>query len=194
MISYIIGDVKYIDEESLVIENNGIGYRVFCSTRVLNQISTMESLLIYTEMIVREDELALYGFLSRDEKKMFDLLTGVSSIGPKNALRILSALSLDQIKYAIDKEDTALLCEAPGVGKKTASRIILELKDKVDRDYHLEEDAKDDLRFEDEKNYVMEALINLGYNRADVMTFLRSCDDGQTAEMMIKQAMKALER
>lgn len=152
-----------------------------------------DQVMIYTEMIVREDEISLYGFDSMAEKDLFLLLTSVTSIGPKNGMRILSALRIDEIKYAIHNDDIKLLTKAPGVGKKTASRIILELKDKIDDDYTMELKIEEKESSSEEKDFAIDALVNLGYNRGDVMNFVRSLDDDLTLEEIVKIAMKSLE-
>ncbi|MDO5755384.1 MAG: Holliday junction branch migration protein RuvA [Tissierellia bacterium] len=193
MISYIIGDIKAIEEEYIILENNGLGYQLRCSQNTMADLNLHDQVMIYTEMIVREDEISLYGFDSMAEKDLFLLLTSVTSIGPKNGMRILSALRIDEIKYAIHNDDIKLLTKAPGVGKKTASRIILELKDKIDDDYTMELKIEEKESSSEEKDFAIDALVNLGYNRGDVMNFVRSLDDDLTLEEIVKIAMKSLE-
>ena len=133
MIDYIIGRVTYLGNDFFYLENNGIGYKINTSTFTLSNLTKEDNnSYIYTNLIVREDGLFLYGFSSDDEVSMFKLLLNVSKIGPKVACGILSALRPHQIEKAIVTKDTTTLCQSPGVGKKTAERMILELKDKVE--------------------------------------------------------------
>ena len=131
MISYIIGEIKYIGEDNFVIENNNIGYFINSSFNTIKTLEINNEFKIFTKMNVREDDISLFGFSSKDELEVFELLTSVSTIGPKNAIAILSTLNVDKIKLAIVNNDIDTLTKAKGIGKKTASRIILELVDKV---------------------------------------------------------------
>lgn len=118
MISYIIGDVREINEESFVIENNNMGYLIKSSLSTLTLVELNNEYKIYTSLQVREDDMSLYGFYSKDELDMFLLLTSVSSIGPKNAIGILSSLGVEDIKLAIVNNDIDTLTKAKGIGKK----------------------------------------------------------------------------
>ena len=131
MISYIKGDIKAISDNGFIIENNNIGYFINSTLTSLSNIQINNEYKIYTSMQVREDDISLYGFYSQEELEMFLLLISVSSIGPKIALGMLSSISSDEIKIAIVNNDINTLTKAKGIGKKTASRIILELVDKV---------------------------------------------------------------
>ena len=133
MISYVKGRLSEIDENTIVIETAGIGYNIQVPGSVLSQLPSMGSeVKIYTYLYIREDAMNLYGFLSRDELKIFKLLIGVSGIGPKGALGVLSALTADELRFAVLSGDAAAIAKAPGIGKKTAQKVILELKDKLD--------------------------------------------------------------
>lgn len=134
MIAYIIGDVRSISEEDFVLENNQMGYLIKSSLSTLALLELNNEYKIYTSLQVREDDMSLYGFYSKEELEMFLLLTSVSSIGPKNAIGILSSMGVNDIKLAIVNSDIDKLTIAKGIGKKTASRIILELMDKVKKD------------------------------------------------------------
>ena len=132
MYSYIIGVVTHKEEGKIALENNGIGYEINVSTNTLSALPLGGDVVrIFTYLVVREDEMSLYGFISNEEKNMFLLLTTVSGIGPKMALGILSEISIPNLMSAIASEDLRTLTKVKGLGKKTAERLILELKDKV---------------------------------------------------------------
>ena len=133
MFAHVNGLVAEKGEGLLVIECGGVGYQLTVSGATLSQApATGEKMKCYTYLSVREDAVELFGFATREEKKMFLKLTGVSGIGPKSAIQVLSALSVRDLSLAIVTGDAAALARAPGIGKKTAQRLILELKDKVD--------------------------------------------------------------
>ena len=131
MIGYIKGTVEDIGIDYVLIENNEIGYKLNASSNTLSQLSEGDRTKIYTKMIVREDDISLCGFYSKEELDMFNLLTSVSKIGTKLGLAILSFATPSQIHLYISTSDTKTLSKAPGVGKKTAERMVLELKDKL---------------------------------------------------------------
>ena len=132
MYSYIKGTVEEIYLDRIVLENNGIGYEINVSSFTAQSVQKGKDAKIFTKLIVREDDMSLCGFASRKELEMFKLLTSVSKIGPKVGLGILSCATPPQLSAYILSEDIAKLSKCPGVGKKTAERIILELKDKVE--------------------------------------------------------------
>lgn len=134
MYSYIKGTIEELYLDHIVIDNNNIGYRINVSSNTLKDLQLGNMAKIYTKLIVREDDMSLCGFASRKELEMFKLLTSVSKIGPKVGLGILSCATPPQLSAYILSEDIAKLSKCPGVGKKTAERIILELKDKVDKE------------------------------------------------------------
>src|SRR5690554_1437219 len=131
MIGYITGDLTVVSQDSIIIEQAGIGYELTVPSSAINNLPSIGSdVKIYTYLHVREDILALYGFLNHDDLKVFKLLITVSGIGPKAAIGILSALTPDDLRFAILSEDVKAITQAPGVGPKTAKKLILELKDK----------------------------------------------------------------
>ena len=132
MISYISGVVEEIEKDKVVVDNNGIGYGIFASHSTLEQIGIGEQVKIYTYFSVREDAMQLYGFLSRQELQLFKLLIGVSGVGPKGGLAILSTCPGDSLSMAVLADDAKAISKAPGIGAKTAQKIIIELKDKID--------------------------------------------------------------
>ena len=196
MISYIIGEIKYIGEENFVIENNNIGYLINSSFNTIKTLEINNEFKIFTKMNVREDDISLFGFSSKDELEVFELLTSVSTIGPKNAIAVLSTLNVDKIRLAIVNNDIDTLTKAKGIGKKTASRIILELVDKVkkmainDDISILEESSKSS---NSEIDVAREALINLGYQRNSIDNVLTTLKDSDLSlEEIIKEALKRM--
>ena len=194
MISYIIGDVRSISESEFVIENNNIGYLIKSSLSTLSIIELNNEYKIYTSLQVREDDMSLYGFYSKDELEMFLLLTSVSSIGPKNAIGILSSLEVDDIKLAIIESDIDKLTKAKGIGKKTASRIILELIDKIKQMPDIKTDSKKTLtNVNEDIDVAREALINLGYAQNDINHVLNELKTSDlTLEELVKESLKRL--
>lgn len=134
MYAYFIGKVAHIGNDGIVLETNGIGYNIIMSARDLSELIPGDELKIYTYTSVREDAIWLYGFLDKDSLDFFKLLLTVSGVGPKGAMGILSGASLDDIQVAIIAQDQKALSRLPGIGAKTAARIILDLKDKVSAD------------------------------------------------------------
>lgn len=194
MISYIIGDIRAISEESFVIENNNIGYLVKSSLSTLALIELNNEYKIYTSLEVREDDMSLYGFYSKEELEMFGLLTSVSSIGPKNAIGILSSLGVEDIKRSIVNSDIDALTKAKGIGKKTASRIILELIDKVKLMPMVDKSISQVMpSVNEDLDVAKEALVNLGYAQNDIDHVLLELKDMDLSlEELIKESLKRL--
>ena len=184
------------DRDYIVLDNNGIGYLINTSSYSISNFTLYETYLVHTHMVVREDAILLYGFYDDEELEMFKLLTTVSSIGPKIGLGILSSLSVSTISKAIRTNDINILTKAPGVGKKTASRIILELSDKIAK-MNFKEDAEtvEITKLDDEIESAVEALTNLGYIRTDVVKVIRSLNtENMGIEEIIKQCIIRLAR
>lgn len=198
MISYIIGEIKYIGEDNFVIENNNIGYFINSSFNTIKTLEINNEFKIFTKMNVREDDISLFGFSSKDELEIFELLTSVSTIGPKNAIAILSTLNVDKIKLAIVNNDIDTLTKAKGIGKKTASRIILELVDKVKKmaindDISISNPDIDNITSNGEIEVAREALLNLGYQRNSIDKVLSSLKDSDLSlEEIIKESLKRM--
>lgn len=131
MIGYVKGKVLGIEESTVLLENNGIGYEITCSSEAIAKLSECGEGEVYTYTAVREDDISLYGFISQEEKKAFLSLITVSGVGPKMGITILSGMALNELLYAIATEDVKSLSKVKGLGKKTAERIILELREKV---------------------------------------------------------------
>lgn len=197
MISYIKGEIVKKGLDYLIIENNQMGYFINTSFNTLKMLNEGEKALIYTYMHIREDILALYGFLSTEEIDMFKHLISVNGIGPKAGLAVLSTYSVNAIKAVIANEDTAMMSKVPGIGKKTAGKIILELKDKVgapETSGSGSEDLKEYVRgYKDvsEGSDVENALIALGFSQQEVKKALDEIDTaGKSENDIIKEALK----
>ena len=131
MISFVKGTVADIGENFLIMENGGLGYEIYMTGQDLEKAHIGDEKKIHTFLYVREDILQLYGFFSKDDLGMFKLLIGVNGVGPKGALGILSGISADELRFAVLSDDVKTISKAPGIGKKTAQKMILELKDKL---------------------------------------------------------------
>lgn len=192
MFEYLKGIVVDIVLDKIIIELNGIGYRINSTLNSASNVKKGDLVTIYTHMVVREDEVNLFGFISLEELRMFQHLISVTKIGPKVARAILSTYSPGKIGAYILSNDITSLSKSPGVGKKTAERIVLELKDKVDKttveyNYTLfNNDNKDG-------DEAVEALIALGYTKIESEKAVNSVKDRSLeTEDMIKNALKWL--
>ncbi|SHK24013.1 Holliday junction branch migration protein RuvA [Paramaledivibacter caminithermalis] len=197
MIDYIKGKINYVGEDYVVVENNYIGYKIYTSAYTISDLNgKREDAIVYTQMIVREDDIRLCGFSSRAELKVFDLLRTVKGVGTKVALGILSSIPYIQLINVLMVGDVTSLTRAPGIGKKTAQRIILELKDKVnkaDEFGNLEDvDFDNKINIGSDNDEVIEALVSLGYSRIEAKKVLGKIDNSLPIEEMIKKALKLL--
>lgn len=196
MISYIKGIVDGVFEDRIVVENNGIGYNIFTPDVV--RISPGQSVKMYTYLNVREDAMQLYGFLDRDGLDLYKLLLSVNGIGPKAAVSILATFSPAELRMGIYSGDSKLISKAPGIGKKTAERIIMELGDKID----VGADIPDGLNTKsvtediDSRNEAIEALTSLGYSSSDAVKAVNAAlgllgKDADT-EKLLKASLKQM--
>lgn len=195
MIAYVKGELSDVTEETIVVENNGIGYEISVPFSVMDQLPASGcEVKIYTYMYVREDAMKLYGFLTKDDLKVFKLLITVNGIGPKGALGILSAITPDDLRFAVLSDDVKSISKAPGIGTKTAKKLILELKDKLkleeafeERLAHTEEiqtvNAAENIRSE-----AVLALTALGYTNTDALKAVRQVE--LTADMTVEELLK----
>jgi len=158
---YITGKLVGIKDDYVVLENGGIGYRIYTSRNSIMNVDVGDIVTMYLDLNVREDGIYLYGFTSEDELDMFNMLRLVSKIGPKVALSILSALTYNEIKNAIYNNDADIFLKASGIGKKTANRIILELKDRIKGEDIIEEKGLSTAG--DDVEAAIEGLMSLGY-------------------------------
>ena len=199
MYEYIKGRYIGINKDYVIIENNGIGYKIFTSGATMAEMPKVsEEVQLYLEQIVREDFIGLYGFKDREELEMFKLLISISGVGAKAALSLLSISRINNLKYAIIMEDDKHLCRAPGIGKKTAGRIILELKDKIKTD-EVSEGVDIQQGFEDiapsNSNAIGEALgalLSLGYSEKEAESALKKVNRQESVENIIKECLRVL--
>lgn len=201
MYAYLIGEIMDISQDHVILETNHIGFNIFMPTTDINALSVNsgEFVKIYTYTCVREDAFILYGFLSANDLKLFKLLITVSGIGPKNALGILSCMDGETFKMSILSQDIKLLSKSPGIGVKTANRLVLELKDKIKPEdlldslegSNIDEDDKNSMII---RNEAIEALTSLGYSSSDAYKVLRqiSISKDSKVENVIKEALKNL--
>jgi len=187
VIATLTGTVKSRQAEFALIEVNGVGYQVLMPTTDLAALPPAgQQVTVYTHLHLKDDTLQLYGFNSEEKKGLFLNLISVSSVGPKLALAILSHLNVAQIKQAIISSNASLISATPGVGKKTAERLILELKDKLGLTTELAATAEGPLA------EAQAALVSLGYTPLEASQTLASLSQMQTAEAYIKEALKRL--
>ena len=202
MLSYIIGEVAEISADTVVVENNGIGFNIKTSAMTIDSLPPVGDMVrIYTYLHVREDAMQIFGFLSKDELEVFKLLLNVNGIGPKGALGILSAISTDDLRFAVLSDDVNLIKSCPGVGAKTAQKLIIELKDKL----RLEDAFEMAVNNNNKKNTVqdntvivmneaVEALVSLGYSGKDAIAAVKKVENIQNknSEQILKEALKGL--
>lgn len=195
MYAFINGTVEEIMPEGVVIEAGGVGYFIQCTSSVTGGVELGQKAKIYTYQHVREDAIVLYGFASKEERTMFLRLISVSGIGPKSAVQVLSAISAKDLALAIASGDCDALCRVQGIGKKTAQRIILELREKVDELSHADTGA-DDVLFTTRNTNVtdaMYALCALGLTAAEASEAVKSAQ-GTTTEEIVRNALKCRDR
>ena len=191
MISYIYGTVEKIQEELVVIESNSIGYGIYTSLNTIDNVNLKEEIKIYTHMYVREDKINLFGFLTEEELNMFESLIKISGVGPKAAIAILSISSINILKREIANENINYLKKASGIGKKTAGKIILELKDKMDVVF--DEGETFDMGSMPSGKFVEDALVQLGFNKPEIRKALSKIkSDGKEENEIIKEALKIM--
>lgn len=203
MFSYIKGTLEEILEDRIVVETGGIGWNIHVPLSVLDRIPrTGGEVRIYTSFQVREDAMTLYGFLSRQDQQMFEQLLGVNGIGPKAALGILSTLQPDDLRMAIISEDAKAISRAPGIGPKTAKRVILDLKDRIKIEDILpgsfaggsEVPSSAATGMEGVGKEAIEALVALGYSMTEATKAVRQVEitEGMSAEAVLKGSLKYL--
>jgi len=191
MIASILGNIDAIGTDWLVINVNGVGFKISVPTSVLSEGGIIgREIKVFTHLHVREDELTLYGFISQEDLRIFETVLSVSGIGPKTALAMLSAMNADQLSVAIASADTAMLTSIPGIGKKTAERLILELKDKVGAIVSITTGG----RMAQENADVIGALSSLGYSVAEATRAVGALPDGKklSLEERLKLALQYL--
>lgn len=199
MISYIKGELVEVTDSAIVIEHNGMGFLIMMPASILAKLPAIGSeLKVHTYLYVKEDVLGLYGFLTKDDLKVFKLLITVNGIGPKGALAILSSMTPDDLRFAVLAGDAKTISKAPGIGSKTAQKLIIELKDKLkiedvldgnEGGYETQSDMGDTAAAE-----AVMALTALGYSAADATRAVKLVDNAadMDSEALLKAALKKL--
>lgn len=194
MIAYIKGNIEIKAKEYIIIEVNGIGYKIFMSSSAINELEQGKTAKIYTYLKVKEDDVSLYGFLNNEELVTFELLIGVGGIGAKSAITILSNITPSKFALAVITNNVNALKKLPGIGPKTAQRIILELKDKMKTQEAIEDEESPlevAISLDNKANDAIEALCVLGYARRDIENVITKIDTSNlTVEDIIKQGLK----
>lgn len=197
MYSYISGELVEINEETIVVDNHGIGYEFFVPKSVIYQLPGIGgNIKIYTYLYVREDAMQFLGFRTKEELGLFKLLIGVNGIGPKGALAVLSVLSAQDLRFAILAEDAKAIATAPGIGNKTAQRVIIDLKDKIDKIAPAGSASgmpvKDTIS--SVKTDVMDAMTSLGYSATQALRAMEDMDitEDDTVEVVLKEVLKKM--
>jgi Holliday junction DNA helicase RuvA len=199
MLSYVKGELEEIIGNTIVVENNGIGINIFVPATVLESLPSIgEEIKVYTYLYVREDAINVYGFLSRDDLNIFKMLITVNGIGPKGALGILSTISCNDLRYAVLSDDVATIKAAPGIGAKTAQKLIIELKDKIKLEseetafinLNKAKSGGDELML---KNDAIEALVALGFAQKEAIGAVKLVDiTGKNSDEILSEALKNL--
>ncbi|MFC1756845.1 Holliday junction branch migration protein RuvA [Patescibacteria group bacterium] len=190
MIIQLEGTIKFRTERFVVVDVNGVGYRVFVSFETLKEVSKQEKVTFWTHLHVRENILDIYGFLNYSELDFFELLIGISGIGPKGAIAVLSVAPIDLLKKAISTGETSYLTKVSGIGRRLAEKIVVELKDK----FGALEKAGDGESLKDEEES-LEALQSLGYSLREGREAIRKIPDGTTGtENIVKEALRNINK
>lgn len=198
MISYIRGELAAIEEEKVIVDVQGVGYGIFMPGQSMGMLPSIgEEVKLHTYMNVREDAMQLFGFLTQDDLKVFKLVIGVSGIGPKGGLSILSHLSPDDLRFAVMSHDVKAISGVPGIGKKTAEKLIIELKDKLsiedvlDKKIESSSPSVSSVANQTQAEAV-QALVALGYGNTEAMKAVKKVDmdEETTVEEILKQALK----
>lgn len=203
MIAFLKGEIADMTEGSLILDVNGIGYEVLVPAQLLSMVKGIgQTVKLHTYMQVREDAVALFGFLKKDDLQMFRMLTGVNGVGPRAGLSILSAVGTDDLRFAILADDAKRISKAPGIGAKTAKKIILELKDRLDLEEAFEKKLSSGQDLEEVSAVsgsqvvkdAVEALVALGYGSTEALKVVRSVKptEDMDVEEILKEALKRM--
>lgn len=188
MIAYIKGEVVLRQKDHIVLEAQGIGYKILCGNPLLFPVG--EKCTVYTYQHVREDDISLFGFLSREEKEIFELLISVKGVGPKTGAAIMGFSGASRLSAAIEAEDINFLCSLPGIGRKTASQIILDLRGKL-----IASDI-DTLKASAAHRDAIEALLALGFKRNEINQIKQELlkDESEDLNMLVKRGLQLLNK
>ena len=196
MYAYINGKIADKANNYVVIDCNGVGYKIFMASNIIENLPDVgETQKVYTYYYVREDNISLYGFLTNEELRMFELLLSVSGIGAKSAIQILSSITPSSFALAVISNDVSKIVKIPGIGNKTAARIILELKDKLKTEQAVSNDTKviEAMNVEEKDSEAITALQVLGYTRKEIEKALEKIETKRlTVEEIIKKALSVL--
>ena len=196
MYLYIKGSLEVKTKGYIVVECNGIGYKIFMSDKSLNEIGNVgDTVKVYTHYHVREDEISLYGFKTDEELRMFELLLSVSGIGARSAITMLSNIEPSEFAFAVISDDVDRMTKIPGIGKKTAQRLILELKDKLKSEEieRNKEEIEKEIKEVEGLNEAVSALQVLGYSRREIdLAFEKADLSGLSTEDIIKKGLMLL--
>ena len=199
MISYVRGELVAIEEDKVILDINGVGFGIYMPAQAMSMLPPLgEEIRLHTYMNVREDAMQLFGFLTKDDLKVFKLLIGVSGIGPKGGLSILSQLSPDDLRFAVMANDAKTISSAPGIGKKTAEKLIIELKDKLSIEDVLNKAVENETATtvtnagNEIQAEAVQALVALGYGSTESTKAVKKVllDENTTVEDVLKQALK----
>lgn len=200
MISYIKGELAEVFEDMIILENQNMGYNIRVPASVIAQMPSVgRQVKVYTYLYVREDAINLFGFLTRDDLNIFKMLLNVSGIGPKGALGILSTITPDDLRFAVLSDDVNTIKSCPGIGAKTAQKLIIELKDKISLEETFENalannqtDSRVDVMAV--RDDAIQALVALGYSSREALAAVKKIDDieSKDSEVVLKEALKQL--
>lgn len=200
MIQFIRGELVSYEEDRILVDVNGVGYGIFMSGSAMGKLPPVgREVKIHTYLNVKEDALQLFGFLTRDDLKVFKQLIGVNGIGPKGGLAILSVLTPDDLRFAVMANDVKAISSAPGIGKKTAEKIILELKDKLSIEDALDHAVSKEAvvsgvadNYHEIMSEAVQALVALGYGNTESLKAVKQVDitESMGANEVLKQALK----
>lgn len=198
MISMIRGELIAMEDEKVIVDVNGIGFGIFMPQQSMSLLPSIGTeVRLHTYLSVREDAMQLFGFLTADDLYVFKLVIGVSGIGPKGGLSILSEMTPDELRFAVMAGDAKAISKAPGIGKKTAEKLIIELKDKLSIEDVLNRGSSEVVMQPTQQNQEMQseavqALVALGYGSTEAMKAVKKviAEDGDTVEDILKQALK----
>ena len=199
MISYVRGELVAIEEDKVIVDVNGVGFGIYMPAQSMSMLPPIgEEVRLHTYMNVREDAMQLFGFLTRDDLKVFKLVIGVSGIGPKGGLNILSQLSPDDLRFAVMANDAKTIASAPGIGKKTAEKLIIELKDKLSIEDVINKVVENDTvsisvgGTNEIQAEAVQALVALGYGSTESMKAVKKVqmDESMVVEDVLKLALK----
>lgn len=200
MLAYIKGTLAAVTEDGIIIENQGIGYDIKTPDLTRELPSLGSQYTVYTYLYVREDMVSLYGFVSKIQLKTFKMLISVSGIGPKVAMGILSAMTVEELNYAILSDDVKTIAKAPGIGPKGAKKLILELKDKLDIEEafagfgEADQEAEQVQPAEDVLSLTAQALVSLGYSNSEALRAIRAVEGAEEmdAETLLSESLRKM--